>query len=43
VRRRLEPELLGAGHHAGLGRIDPAVHELRQLRRLRRSTARGRR
>jgi len=41
VRRRLEPELLGAGHHAGLGRIDPAVHELRQLRRLRRSITRG--
>ena len=43
VRRRLEPELLGAGQHAGLARIDPAVHELRQLRRLRRSTTRGRR
>jgi dipeptidase E len=43
MRRRLEPELLGVEPLGGLGRIDPAVHELRQLRQLRRSITRGHR
>ncbi len=36
VRRRLEPELLGADDEGPLGGIDEAVHELRRVRRLRR-------
>jgi dipeptidase E len=42
VRRRLEPELLGAGHRDSLGGVDSAVHELRQLRQMRRTITRGR-
>ena len=36
VRHRLEPELLGTGHQAGLGGVDEAVQELRRVRLMRR-------